>query len=271
MTESELVFSEVLGCSREQLYLNKKRLLTQKETSFLSDVLRRRSYGEPIQYILGKTEFMGMEFKLSPYVFIPRPETEILVQAVINLVTGRRPQAVCMDIGTGSGNIAVSLAKLLKDCEVLAVDISPEAIAVAKYNSLINGVAGKVNFINQDFLGLKPQSRSLFSSRFDLIVSNPPYIPSIEIKGLQPELSYEPRVALDGGINGLGFYHHIVQDASVYLKKNGFLIMEMGFNQCPGIKEIFDSIGKFQIIDVVKDYNNIDRVIVAKKQVKNPR
>jgi release factor glutamine methyltransferase len=171
-----------------------------------------------------------------------------------------------MDIGTGSGNIAISLAKLLEKCRILAVDISKEAIDVARNNALLNNVSSKINFVNQDFSNLQPATCNLQPFSFDFIVSNPPYIPTQEIEALQPEVKYEPHMALDGGKDGLDFYRRIINKAPRYLRKDGFLIMEMGFNQKNAIKNIFQKTGYFEIIELIKDYNNIDRIIIAKKR-----
>jgi len=263
MTESELLFTHLLNCSRDKLYLNKLTKLSRIEVQFLANTLRRRFQGEPIQYILGKIEFMGLEFKLTPDVFIPRPETEILVETVINLVTPHASHVTrlnIMDIGTGSGNIAISLAKFLPFAKVTATDISEKALQIAKQNALSNNV--EINFLKSNLFP-SPETRD---PRYEIIVSNPPYIPTAEIKNLEPELSFEPRIALDGGRDGLDFYRCIITEAPTYLERHGFLILEMGFNQCSPIKELFKLSGKFQIIEVVKDYNNYERVIVARRR-----
>ena len=274
MTETELVFTEILNCNRLSLYLNRDRTLGKRESALLSSVLRRRIRGEPIQYILGKTEFMGLEFKLRPGVFIPRPETEIIVQAVINsvkLLCPVRNNISCavkddivklLDIGTGSGNIAISLARLLPFVRITATDISPEALKIARENALLNNV--EINFLQSNLFS----NYELPISNYELIVSNPPYIPTAEIENLESELNYEPHIALDGGRDSLDFYRRIIQAAPAYLKKGGFLILEMGFDQCARIKKLFKFIGEFEIIKVIKDYNNIDRVIVAQYQSK---
>ena len=269
MNETELLFTDILNCNRLSLYLNKDIFLDRAKSSLVSGVLKRRIQGEPIQYILGKTEFMGLEFKVTPHVFIPRLETEILVETVLETVTRHTSQATSlkiMDIGTGSGNIAISLAKLLEECRILAVDISKEAIDVARNNALLNNVSSKINFVNQDFSNLQPATCNLQPFSFDFIVSNPPYIPTQEIEALQPEVKYEPHMALDGGKDGLDFYRRIINKAPRYLRKDGFLIMEMGFNQKDAIKNIFQKTGYFEIIELIKDYNNIDRIIIAKKR-----
>ena len=252
MIESELLFTHVLGCDRVSLYLNKDNFLTSNQAMLISSSLERRIKGEPLQYILGKTEFMGLEFRVNSQVLIPRPETEILVEAAIKYAKGKK----ILDLGTGSGCIAVSVAKKSSAVDVTAVDISKDALDIAEDNAKLNGV--KVRFLEADFF------KGLFT-KYDLIISNPPYIPFDEIKSLQPELKYEPFVALDGGRDGLESYKKIIKEAPDYLEDNGILMMEMGFNQRKYIEVIFSGVKCFDIIEIIKDYNNIDRVIVAKK------
>jgi release factor glutamine methyltransferase len=252
MIESELLFTQVLDCDRLTLYLNKDKRLTSHQSRSISSSFKRRIKGEPLQYILGKTEFRGLEFKVNKNVLIPRPETEILVEAAIKYAKNKK----ILDLGTGSGCIAVSIAKELSGIDLTAVDISKDALAIAKENAKLNGV--KVRFLRSNFFkGL--------SEKYDIIVSNPPYIPCAEIKSLQPELKYEPLIALDGGCDGLASYRKIIQEAPDYLKADGMLIMEMGFNQRKPIEGIVSEAKSFNIIEVIKDYNNIDRVIVVKK------
>lgn len=261
MTEAELLFTEILNCNRQDLYLNKEAFLDKAAASLISSALKRRVQGEPLQYILGKTEFMGLEFKVTPEVFIPRPETEILVETAIKSVHSPLCPAVhsILDVGTGSGCIAISLAKFLKNARVNAIDISNAALKVARQNAQLNNV--EINFIQSDLFNTV-NSRL---SAVDLIVTNPPYVPTREIGKLQPEIRYEPAIALDGGKDGLDFYRRIIQEAPRFLREGGFLIMEMGFNQAEAIKNIFQKSGVFEIIELIKDYNNIERAIVAKK------
>jgi len=261
MTETELLFTEILKCSRPDLYLNRNLHLDKDSASFISLALRRRISGEPLQYILGKTEFMGLEFRITPDVFIPRPETELLVEEVVKIVSC----AMChvssvniLDIGTGSGCIAVSLAKSLPGACIDAMDISEKALEIAKSNAKLNNV--NINFIKSDLFA----SRELGIASYDIIVSNPPYIPTPEIDKLQPEISYEPRIALDGGEDGLNYYRRIISEAAPYLHTRGLLIMEIGCAQLNKIKDIFKKQGNFKIQEVVKDYNSINRVVVAR-------
>jgi len=262
MNEAELLFTEILDCSKFSLYLNRGLRLDRDKSQTISKALKRRILGEPIQYILGKTEFMDWEFKVTPDVFIPRPETEILVETAIKYAASYKPQAASIkiiDLGTGSGCIAVSLAKFLPQAEIFATDISKEALEVALVNAKLNNV--KVNFMQSDLFN----ACDLRPATCDLIISNPPYIPTSEIKTLQPEIGYEPHIALDGGKDGLDFYRKIIVDSSCYLKEGGFLIMEIGYKQRLAIEDIFQKSQNYRIIDVIKDYNNIERVIVAKR------
>jgi release factor glutamine methyltransferase len=231
-------------------------------------ILERRISAEPIQYILGKTEFMGLEFRVNKDVFIPRPETEILVEAVIDLVTKSSGHQVIsiLDIGTGSGNIAISLAKFINNCKIVAVDISKQAMAVAKKNAAFNGVEDKISFINQDFFSLRHTAGDMKAHAFDFIVSNPPYIPSPEIKSLQPEIAYEPSIALDGGIDGLDFYPKIIKQAPFYLKQGALLIMEMGLGQRASIKNFVKKSARLKLVEIIKDYSNIERIIITRKK-----
>jgi len=255
MNEAELLFTQILDCKRADLYLNRDLPLAKDKMALVSSVLRKRCCGEPLQYILGKTEFMGWEFRVDKSVLIPRPETEILVETAVKIA----PQLNVLDLGTGSGCIAVSLAKLLPNVKVTATDISLEALETARYNASLNNV--EVRFLQGDLFSnydLRPKA-------YDLIISNPPYVPTAEIDDLQPEVREEPVIALDGGEDGLDFYRRIINQAPLYLKAGGYLILEMGFGQAEAIREIFKFFVNFEIIEIIKDYSNIDRVIVAKK------
>jgi len=220
---------------------------------------------EPLQYILGKTEFMGLEFQVGHSVLIPRQETEILVEKAIELV--KRYQVPCtkyrvLEIGTGCGCIAISLAKFLTDIEIDAIDISQEALLIARNNAKLHNATNKIRFLESDLFPRSPVP----GPRYDLIISNPPYIPSSEISQLQPEIAYEPRIALDGGEDGLDFYRKIALSCAKFLKERGRLIMEIGFGQLSGVRNIFEEAKNFEVIEAIKDYNNIDRVVIIEKR-----
>lgn len=272
MNEAELLFTTLLNCRRHELYLDKQKILDKQESYFISQALRRRAGLEPLQYILGKADFMGWEFKVSPDVFIPRPETEILVETAVNVILtpcaegasaygGNSQLQTILDLGTGSGCIAVALAKLLPNASIDAVDISTAALCLAKENAVLNKAADKIRFIQADLF----KTYGLQLPAYDLIISNPPYVASAQINELQREIQFEPRSALDGGKDGLDFCRRIINEAPGFLKKDGFLIMEMGINQANEIKKTIYKSEKFKIIDIIKDYSNIDRVIVLRK------
>lgn len=258
MNEAELLLTDILGCDRTYLYLNKDRLLNRDASIFLSSVLKRRISGEPLEYILGKSDFMSLEFKVNPCVLIPRPETEILVETVlkhIRLFTRRFLRI--LDIGTGSGCIAVSLVKLRDGLIIDAVDVSQEALKIARENARLHQV--NVNFIRGDLF-----TRKIKPKAYDVIVSNPPYIARHDFRYLPREVTREPKIALAAGKDGLDFYRKIIAQARPYLKGKGLLIMEIGFGQKEKILDIFKKENKFSVTETVKDLNNIDRVIVAR-------
>jgi release factor glutamine methyltransferase len=267
MNEAELLFTEVFNCDRMSLYQNYHLRLSNKKALRICAVLKRRIQGEPIQYILGKTEFMGLELKVTPDIFIPRPETEILVETALRIVRSfahsPRQKLKILDIGTGSGCIAISLAKLLLDIDahIIATDISEEALKVAYENAVLNNVSDRIKFIKSDLF----TNYQLSIINYDIIISNPPYIMSQEIKNLPAEISYEPRISLDGGKDGLDFYRRIISEVVPYLRKQGFLLLEIGFQQKNAIESIFHKSKNFKVQEVIRDYNDIERVILAKR------
>lgn len=257
MNEAELALSHVLNCDRLSLYLNKDFVLSKDKSVIIADILRRRISGQPLQYILGSCEFMGLEFKVDKRALIPRPETEILVEESLEELkkSAGIPLRV-LDLGTGSGCIAVSIAKFLPGAVVWGVDISPEALRLAGENALLHKV--KIEFLLSDLF------RGIENKKFDLIISNPPYISTRELNCLAREVSFEPRMAIEAGIDGLSFYRSIISRAPAYLNRNGLLAFEVGAGQANAVKEMLRS-KKFRSIKIIKDYNNIQRVVMAKK------
>ncbi len=276
MTEREILLTSILKCQRADLYAG-KLALTEEQEERLAYCLSLRAKGEPLQYILGEAEFFGLKFKVDSRALIPRPETELLAEAVIertfcrhceprrerSLPAGRQAisrQVEILDIGTGSGCIAVSLAKSLPDARVTALDISPEALELARENALINGVGERINFIQSD---LFPPGEG----GFDIIVSNPPYICSEEIDKLSAEVRNEPRLSLDGGNDGLDFYREIIPRAGGLLNNGGFLFLEIGLSQGKAIEEIIDKQNALKLEEVIKDYSDIERIMVLGKWI----
>ncbi len=258
MNEAELVLSQVLNCDRLSLYLNKDTVLDKDKAVIISNILKRRISGQPLQYILGRCEFMGLEFKTDQRALIPRPETEILVEsATAELKAMVKASPKILDLGTGSGCIAISIAKLLPRARVWAADISQEALQLAGQNARLNKV--EVKFLRTDlFSGLK-------NKKFDLIISNPPYISAGELSGLAKEISFEPKQALAAGIDGLDFYRSIISRSAAYLNNNGLLAFEVGVKQAKAVRAMLQE-KNFSDLKIIRDYNNIQRVVMAKKR-----
>jgi protein-(glutamine-N5) methyltransferase, release factor-specific len=213
----------------------------------------------PLQYIIGKEKFFGLDFIVNENVLIPRPETEVLVDTAlrtIDSVRSAQSAVQILDLCTGSGNIAISLTKNATNCRIVASDISGDAVETAKENARLNGVFENITFIESDlFRGIE--------GRFDIIVSNPPYIARYEFETLQKEVLKEPMLALDGGVDGLDFYRRIFSEASGHLEHGGYCIVEIGFGQLPAIKEIIENTKEFRLIKVIVDQYDIDRVVMA--------
>jgi release factor glutamine methyltransferase len=253
---AELLLAKVLNCKRLDLYLAFDRPLVENELTVYRDYIKRRSKNEPLQYIVGSVEFYGLEFIVNSSVLIPRQETEILVETVKNENKDRENLKI-LDVGTGSGIIAVCLAKLLAGSNVLAIDSSEEALAVAKENASVNEVAGRVTFLHQD---INTDDLNI-GNDFDIVVSNPPYISNSEYHNLQPELRlYEPKIALTDESDGLSFYKAITRKASKLLSNNGKIYFEVGQGQYSFVEEILKS-ENFGNIKNYKDYLNIERVV----------
>ena len=259
--EAEMLLCNVLKTNRLNLYLNSDRHLTDDHLFMYKKLIQRRLKGEPIAYIVGSKEFMNFDLIVDENVLIPRPETEILVEIVIDRLKNISGKIKIADLGTGSGAIAISIAKFIVNVEVEAVDISEKAIEVAKLNAINNNVADKINFHVGDLFD------PIFDQQFNVIVSNPPYIPSDIINTLQSEVkNYEPRIALDGGADGLNFYRKIINESPKLLLKNGFIAVEIGYDQSELITNLIESGGRFKQIEVIKDLAGLDRIVIAKNK-----
>jgi len=256
---AELLLCKTLNCKKLNLYLNFDRPLSEDELADYRELIRRRGEREPLQYITGKVEFYGLEFKVNKDVLIPRPETEILVEKIIKENAERN--CSILDVGTGSGNIAVSLAVNLPAAEITAVDKSSCALKVASENASGNNCSERIKFILADIFS----DNTVFSGKFDIIVSNPPYIAEKEFPQLQPELRiYEPKAALSDYSDGLSFYRRIIEIANTMLNDYGTIYFEMGQGQSSDIKNILLQNG-YSNIEIIKDYQNIERVISGVK------
>jgi len=243
----------VFGLNRVDFFLQQSNTVEEDKAAIFMELVRKRASHIPLQYITGTQEFMGLEFSVSEDVLIPRQDTEILVEEVLKVCKHK----TVLDMCTGSGCIITSLAKLGNLEKAVGVDISEKALHLAKQNAMKHDV--KVQFIQSDlFLNVECE--------YDIIVSNPPYIPTNEINQLMPEVKdYEPVLALDGSYDGLFFYCNIVASLKGYLKENGLVFFEIGHNQGMDVKELLQSAGYYDI-RIIQDLSGLDRVIYGKKR-----
>ena len=263
---AELLLANILKCKRLNLYLLFDRPLAEEEVVRYRELLLRRSKFEPLQYIVGNVEFYGLDFNVNPSVLIPRQETELLVEAIINIYKSSGHVSI-LDIGTGSGNIAVSLARHLPESRITAVDISEAALKTAGENACLNSVDNQISFICSDFL--KDDLNFVIPAEagipYDAIVSNPPYISIADYETLLPELKvYEPKVALTDYNSGYFFYEVISSRAFDLLKPGGRLFFEVGKDQYAEVSRIME-LNNFQNISITKDYQSIERVISGER------
>ncbi len=303
--DAELLLTHLLKCNRIDLYTRHEAIFKEKHLADFKELIRRRVQREPLQYITGETGFYGLKFRVTPEVLIPRPETELLAEEALRIWQGclsedprrklsqGRPSAASgagrtegagggeptagsvegagdkhpcqiLDIGTGSGCIAITLAKHLSGARIVATDISKETLEIARENAKRHEVIDRIEFILAD---IAPWKRFTAEGRsFNLIVSNPPYIATGEFPSLQPEVrDFEPRRALDGGEDGLRIIRQILAETPPFLKEGGLLLMEIGEDQGPAIRNHMQSDTKIHLKEILKDLSGHDRILVARK------
>jgi release factor glutamine methyltransferase len=256
---SELMLAHILKSERLRLYLDFNKSLSEPEIQSMRAAVKRRGNREPLQHILGSACFCGLDLKVSPAVLVPRPETEELAELGWKFLNDfASPTPTFLDFATGSGCIAVALVKNCSRATGIASDKSPEAIAIARENAIAHGVAGRIRFIEGEGLAYLPHD-----SRFDLVISNPPYIPMGDIVGLQREVrEFEPRMALDGGPGGLDFYLMLAVEARPLLKPGGKLMIEFGDGQAEAISKIFQD-HNWIVEKILPDYSKRLRMLCA--------
>ena len=265
--DAELLLGHALALTREEIMLAGDLRLLPEQVRRYNEFLLRRLRREPIAYILGRQEFWSLDFEVAPDVLIPRPESERLVEIALDLARKltQYKSVRILDIGTGSGAIAVSLAKELPASMIWATDVSGAALKIAGGNARRSGVADRIQFLHGDLFA--PVDKA--AGPFDLIVSNPPYIRSAEIDNLAPEVSrWEPRGALDGGVDGLDFYRRIASQAFRYLAPHGAVALEIGADMDKEVANIFAEVANYANVTVYRDYADRDRVIVAQNKTK---
>ncbi len=256
--EVEIILCYLLDLDRLDLYLHGEELLRESHLEKFDEILQRRATRYPLQYILEEAWFYGRKFFVSPAVMIPTPETEVLCETALGFIRKKeynRPRIA--DLGVGSGVISVTMAKELNDCEILALDISEEALNVARRNAADLGADYKITFLQSDYF-----ADVTGQERFDLILANPPYISDDEYKDLPPEVLSDPQVALTSGSEGLNAVKIILNEAPEYLAEGGRIMFEIGYNQAERVAQLTEADNRYKSIVIIKDLNDIDRVVI---------
>jgi release factor glutamine methyltransferase len=258
--EAQLLLAHALGCRRVELYTRWDEEVSEDRRGQFRDLIQRRLDGCPVMYLVGKREFFTLEFEVTPAVLVPRPETETLVTEALKRIKDTSEPRI-LDIGTGSGCIAIALAHRCKSSRVTAIDISDEALAVARRNAQRHDLADRINFLAGDLFA--PLNAGVV---FDAIVSNPPYVSHAEIAQLPPHIrDHEPRLALDGGPDGFAVYDRLIPEAVEHLAPRGWLILEIGAAQEAGIRQRIESCSGLTLGCIQQDDAGLPRVAVARK------
>ena len=266
--DAECLVASVLGCARWQLLLDRRRRLSREEFCRVLRLIRRRERREPLAYILGTREFWSLPMSVSSGVLVPRPETETLVEAALaawkEMGAGRQADGPrIVELCTGSGAVAIALASELPTARILATDVSWRALRVARANAERNGVAGRIGFLRGNLWhavnGQAPPGT------VDLVVANPPYIPTAELAALMPEVQWEPKLALDGGEDGLRVIREIVATSSDRIRPGGFLLLEIGSDQAAAVQALVAASGRWEPARVGCDLAGRPRVVVARR------
>lgn len=266
--EARWLLAYALEMKHHELASRAEQSVTTEQLARVMSVVRRRESREPLQYILGSQEFCGLDFSVTSAVLIPRPETELLIQE--SLREGRFVEgAVLVDVGTGSGCVAVTLATILDGMRIFALDCSHAALKVAKGNADRHGVGDKIIWLEGDLLS--PLKECVGVGTVDAIISNPPYIAEADWAGLQPEVrDYEPRGALLAGPRGVEFHERLIHDSKEFLAPGGLLVMELGQNQAPLVRRAVEEAKGYTGLQTVEDEAGIERVLIARRACEGP-
>ena len=254
--DSEILMSEAIKKDKKFLIINKDYEIEKKDYNYFKNLIKQRSNGVPVSYLTKRKFFWKDEFKINRNVLIPRPDTELVVEEVLKLTKYKKKLKI-LDIGIGSGCILLSILKEKKDFYGVGIDISKKCAEISKVNTLKIGLSNRVKIIKSDIDNFN-------YGKYDLIISNPPYIDRINLKYLESDVNFEPKLALDGGLDGLSTIKKVVNKSSKLIKKNGKLILEIGFDQKNKVKYILEKRG-FYINKILKDLANNDRCIVSTK------
>ena len=255
--DSEIILSEVLNKDRKYLILNSERKLHENELNYYQDLIIERCLGKPIAYITSKKEFWKFEFKVAEGVLIPRPDTELIIDQILKL-TVNKPKMKVLDIGVGSGCILLSILKEKKGFNGIGIDVSKKCVEISKLNAIRLNLKNRTKFF-------KSNIDNFNYGKYDLILSNPPYIKKLDLKNLEKEVvNFEPIIALDGGLDGISAIRKTIEKTSELIKKNGLFILEIAFDQKHRVKKILKDKGFF-INEILKDFAGKERCIVCKK------
>lgn len=261
--DAELLLSHVLHKSRIYLYTDFDLIVNPSELAQYREYIKKRISGSSTAAIIGEKEFMGVTLKVNEHVLIPRPDTETWLEKVIQYHRNE-PGLTVADLGTGSGAILLSFLYFCREDRGVGIDISEKALEVARENSKNLKLDDRIEWRQGDFLSALGKDEL-----FDGILTNPPYIPSSDIKGLDSEVLHEPHLALDGGFDGLDFYRRLAKDSASFLKPGGFLAAEFGIHQAETVLELLKSSGHFESFEVIKDYGGIDRALYCRKKLES--
>jgi release factor glutamine methyltransferase len=266
--EARWLLAYALEMKHHELASRSEQSVTVEQLARVMSVVRRRELREPLQYIFGSQEFCGLEFTVTRAVLIPRPETELLIQETLR-EGGFAEGAVLVDVGTGSGCVAVTLATIFSGMRIFALDCSPDALSIAKENAERHGAGDKIIWLEGDLLD--PLRDRSVAGAVDAIISNPPYIAEGDWAGLQPEVrDYEPRRALLAGSQGIEFHERLIHESKEFLSPGGLLVMELGQGQAPLVRRMAEAAGGYTGIQTVKDEAGIERVLIARRMSEGP-
>lgn len=257
--DAEVLLAYVLNCRRLKLYTDAEKILTEEEISRFRKLIERRAEKIPVAYLIGTKEFFGLNFVVTPEVLIPRPDTEILTQCAIEFLQTWDGEKIFADLGTGSGAICISVLKFCKTARATAVDISEKSLEVAKFNAKKFNVDERVNFFCGNLF------EPLAEKKFAAIISNPPYVPTADLKNFHDEVKREPKIAFDGGADGLNFYRKIISKAPKFLFDGGLLAVEVGINQAAAVKNLIEGDRNFHGAGILKDLAGVERVVYANR------
>ena len=266
---AELLLSYVLAMKRIELYTHFDKPVAKQQLDRLHDLVERAGKDEPVAYLTGKTEFYSLELNVTAECMIPRPETELLVERAIEFLRGRTGIQFVCDLCTGTGCIAVAIAKNFPDARIIATDISDAALAVAAGNVERHQLKDRIRLLCGDLF--EPLVRQLDVEEFDLIACNPPYVSGAEYEKLDKNVKdYEPKQALFAGADGMDIYHRVIEKADRFLKPRAVLMLEIGYAQGPAVRDLLEQTDAFAEIKIEKDFHNNDRIVSAKKISASP-